>query len=715
MIRPALLACAAAAFALVLPPLLRGEGFFPVGLLSVVPPWNKTVQGAADPLFLDQALQFWPWRLFLWSELRAGHLPGWNPFSAAGVPFAGCVQAAPFFPLEWLGALTGPTAFSLLAAFLKLFTAGAGAACHALQLGARRSGAALSGVTFALCGFMIAWLGHPHTNVACLLPWLFVALHRATADQSWRSWALTALVIGLILLGGHPPTELHVLLAGAAYALYKGQLKQTLLRGPVAALLGAALAAPAILPFLEYYGLSSTAAASALLSRTSMQLTHWEPLFVFLPHAADGSDFFHFGPADNFLERAAFVGLPSLGLAAAGWRKSRFHCALALFGLAAAMGIPPLPWIFHALPVLSAARPSRLLVLFCFGVSVLAGLAEPRRKAAVIFAIVSAAAIATGAFVHAPLPVLAIALAEAAAATALLALPRLRPLAPIAAAAALLGAGLGINHTAPASDLYPATQASDVLKAEQGDGRIFAFGPALAPDTALPLGLRDVRGRDFMSLRRYEELLTGRAGDFLFYGRADQLPKAPALLAISAIAGPYAPRGWQRLESRDLDIFRAPAKPQRALFVSRASVRAEILPLLQRPGFNPSDEILFDDEQPAASGTATGTARITQDSTDSIELEVDSDGPGYLLLLDTWYPGWHVEVDGQPAEVRRADYAFRAVYIPKAGHSKVRFDYRPWSRALGLWLLLLSASAFPFLVRARATAPWRPPTPPDRS
>ena len=716
----ALIACALAAFAFILPAILRGEGIFPTALLSMLPPWRGRLQGRlVDPLLADQALQFWPWRLFLWSELRAGRLPGWNPFSAAGVPFAGCVQAAPFFPLEWLGALTGPLAFSLLAAFCKIFVAGFGAACHALQLGAKKNGATLAGVSFGLCGFIIAWLGHPHTNAACLLPWLFVSLHRATRDQSWRSWAPAALVIGLILLAGHPPTELHVLLAGAVYALVRsrGQLKRTLLRGSAAALTGAALAAPALLPFLEFYAQSSAPAASQLLARSSVHLPPWELLFLLLPKAGG---VLKLGLENNFLERAAFVGMPSLALAGLAWNKSRFHLVLALFGLSAALGLPPLPWIFRALPILSAANPSRLLLLFCFGASVLAGLAAGQsRRATLGFALVAAAALATAAGVHAPLPILLEGAAEAAAAVALLAMPRLRPLAPVAAAGALLFQGFGINQTAPVQWLYPETPATAALRAEQGEGRIFAFSPALAPDTALPLGLRDVRGRDFMSLRRYEELLTGRAGDFLFYGRADRLPEAPGLLAISAIAGPVAPRGWKRVLEGDPGVFAAPEKPSRALFVPRAAVSAEVLRAVQSPGFNPTRQLIFDDGGTVSGGSATGSARIAGESTNEVEVEVDSSGPGFLLLLDNWYPGWQAEVNGIEAKVRRADYTFRAVAIP-GGHGKVRFRYRPASLTAGLWLaflalLLLSASAFPSAARAPATAPWRPPTPPDRS
>ena len=93
-------------------------------------------------LLSDQLLNFWPWRLYMRSELLHGRFPLWNPLIAGGVPFAGCVQAAPFFPTSLLLAALPPAAWSLAAAFLKLFAAGFLTSLHARRLGAGRTGAA---------------------------------------------------------------------------------------------------------------------------------------------------------------------------------------------------------------------------------------------------------------------------------------------------------------------------------------------------------------------------------------------------------------------------------------------------------------------------------------------------------------------------------------------------------------------------------------------
>ncbi|MFI5346104.1 MAG: YfhO family protein [Elusimicrobiota bacterium] len=720
---------AAAVSALLLPALIRGEGLLPVGSLWRVPPWNAALpRTSGNGLLVDQLLELWPWRLFLRSELLLRRFPFWNPLIASGVPFAGCVQAAPFFPTNLLLIALSPESWSLAAAFLKLFAAGFFTALHARRLGAGRSGAALAGISFALCGFMVAWLGHPQTNAACLLPALFWTLGRAADRDVPRAWVPVAVVIGLILLGGHPPTALHVLAAGAAYAIFLR--RDRLGAAGLAALAGAALAAPALLPYLEYVSLSSTAAAAAALARWSTRLSPWTLLHLLMPLASGspthGAEVlaaaFGLGSADNFIERAAWLGLPALAFAAlalsrrGGERETRFHAGLALFGLAAALGVPPLPWLWRFLPGFSAANPTRLLLLFCFGAATLAGLGcdedgEPapvRTRywvsgvfAAALLLDLAAISRAWSAFSAAELGFAfgqaAAFVAEAGAALWLLARPGARRWAPLVAALFLLRVGLGVNPTAPGDLLYPKTPGIQALAETQGEGRVFGLGWALAPDTGMAFGLRDARGRDFTTLRRYEELVTGRAGSFDFYQNPAALPPSPSLLAISALAATdktagAVPPDWTPVYLGDLLVFRAPLPGRRALFVPEARVAApaRTLAAVRAPGFDPSRTVWLDDwfSAPASSGAA-GAARVSAETPDEVVVTVRSDGPGWLLLLDSWYPGWRATVNGAAAPVRRADYAFRAVAVP-AGDSTVRFTYVPFSFWIGLALSALS-------------------------
>ena len=59
--------------------------------------------------------------------------------------------------------------------------------------------------------------------------------------------------------------------------------------------------------------------------------------------------------------------------------------------------------------------------------------------------------------------------------------------------------------------------------------------------------------------------------------------------------------------------------------------------------------------------------------------------PGYLVLTDTYYPGWQATVDGTPVEILPANHAFRAVPLDSGEH-RVVFEYDPLSFRLGAWI-----------------------------
>jgi hypothetical protein len=58
------------------------------------------------------------------------------------------------------------------------------------------------------------------------------------------------------------------------------------------------------------------------------------------------------------------------------------------------------------------------------------------------------------------------------------------------------------------------------------------------------------------------------------------------------------------------------------------------------------------------------------------------DRPGWLVLADVNYPGWHVTVDGQPAPLYTAYALLRAVPLAAGSHT-VRFAFQPLSVLLG--------------------------------
>jgi uncharacterized membrane protein YfhO len=73
---------------------------------------------------------------------------------------------------------------------------------------------------------------------------------------------------------------------------------------------------------------------------------------------------------------------------------------------------------------------------------------------------------------------------------------------------------------------------------------------------------------------------------------------------------------------------------------------------------------------------------IVQDGPNDIKIDVTSSQDAWLVLADTWYPGWRAAVDGEATEVLHANFLFRAVRVP-AGVHEITFAYRPVSAVVG--------------------------------
>jgi hypothetical protein len=73
-----------------------------------------------------------------------------------------------------------------------------------------------------------------------------------------------------------------------------------------------------------------------------------------------------------------------------------------------------------------------------------------------------------------------------------------------------------------------------------------------------------------------------------------------------------------------------------------------------------------------------------------VRIEANSSTPGYLVLTDTYYPGWNAYVDGNKTDIQRANYAFRSVLLDEGDHI-VEFKYEPMSLYIGILVTVSSA------------------------
>lgn len=95
----------------------------------------------------------------------------------------------------------------------------------------------------------------------------------------------------------------------------------------------------------------------------------------------------------------------------------------------------------------------------------------------------------------------------------------------------------------------------------------------------------------------------------------------------------------------------------------------------------------------------------------NLEVKVNSPAGGFLVVTDTFYPGWQAFVDGKETRIERANYLFKGLVVPPGNH-QILLTYRPMSFVLGMLLfiaaLAVNASAIIFLATRTKASPRAP-------
>lgn len=251
---------------------------FGVDSATVQQPWAQVIEAAGaedavrprNPFLSDQAFGFYPYYRWVSESWRAGDPPLWNPLIFAGAPGLANPQTGVLDPqvlvlalLEWLG---GEAAFHwglTFTSFLRLVFAALGAYFLARRLGLSAAGAALTGVTFGFSGYLVGWLGHSLGHVTPTLPWMLFFLEgiRASGGRARAPVVGLALTTAAAILAGHPETSFYVGCAAGLWALrILREDRRAGWTGLVGLVSGTLLAAPLLLPFLEYLPLSASQA-----------------------------------------------------------------------------------------------------------------------------------------------------------------------------------------------------------------------------------------------------------------------------------------------------------------------------------------------------------------------------------------------------------------------------------------------------------------------
>jgi len=120
--------------------------------------------------------------------------------------------------------------------------------------------------------------------------------------------------------------------------------------------------------------------------------------------------------------------------------------------------------------------------------------------------------------------------------------------------------------------------------------------------------------------------------------------------------------------------------------------KQKIIDLIFSPGFELDKEVILEEKLPEIflfDEQFSGQVELLDYQPSRLVLKTDTSGNALLFVSDNYFPGWQVEIDGISQKIYRADYAFRAVPVPKGEH-QVIFSYEPQSFKIGKMISVIT-------------------------
>lgn len=283
----------------------------------------------------------------------------------------------------------------------------------------------------------------------------------------------------------------------------------------------------------------------------------------------------------------------------------------------------------------------------------------------------------------------------------------------------LFVAGSGWNPAIPVRWAKPSLPpAIQFLKQDREVYRVAGIGSVMPPNLATICSLQDIRGYDVPVTARYHtffrKALGGKA-EWWIYDLprwSDEYLGFLSLMNVKYILSvePLSPT-LELIYDKEVKIYKNQNAFPRAFLVHRVeSVKdgetafnrvMALGPELRRVGVieglsDPFIKILpFQEED-----VKEDRVQIVEYSARQVRIDVETSSPGFLILGDTFFPGWKTFVDGKRVPVYRANYLLRAVALSKGSH-KLVFLYQPLSFYLGLGITVISGVIILVCLRRR--------------
>lgn len=254
---------------------------------------------------------------------------------------------------------------------------------------------------------------------------------------------------------------------------------------------------------------------------------------------------------------------------------------------------------------------------------------------------------------------------------------------------------------------YLDNKVANFLRNKIGDGRILTLG-TINRNVAVRYKIPSIGGYSGVIPKRYNEIMNFLHGASLQEAALlDDIRKSSPLLKLLNTKFIVTNKIYKTFDlslykhvfnNNGVDVYGAPFTLPKVFIVRKAvfkEKRDDIFKMLLDNSFNFEKTVVLEGVNAELKDRYNGDDFIGQHAAISSYLpnkavvNTDAEGDGYLVLCDNYYPGWKAYIDGKKTGIFKADYIFRAVYVPKGRH-KIEFIFSPFSLKIGLLISLAS-------------------------
>jgi len=368
-------------------------------LLSQYAPWRHVsyfgyVAGAipSKDQYFDVIRELYPWKTESLRQIKEFTIPLWNPYNFSGTPLLANYQSQIFYPLNLLYLFFPQIQAWTVLIILQFVLGGIFVYLFAVSIGMGTGGALITSIAFNFSSFSNVWM--EFNTVWHTILWLPLLLY--VAEKSIQNVKITigrqmVYVFALFsaITAGHPQDFINLCLYFWLYFIIRiitlkdWTWKNKLFFSAFFLLLSVIaffLASPQLIPTIELFRNSARVPHDYQQVLTKMLIQPWQLGLVAV------QDFFG-NPAtktyfvgDTYVGKTISIGIVGLFLSFFSFntKKLSWHhkfFAFICLGLLLFTTNTLLSPLFHRypLPVLSTGAPTRILFLFCFSLSILAG------------------------------------------------------------------------------------------------------------------------------------------------------------------------------------------------------------------------------------------------------------------------------------------------------------------------------------------------------